>query len=226
MRARAGDLRWKAPPNVVIIRAPGASAAKSNVFTPGMNAPMNSTPRARSGSAESASVKSRGDDAPACTKTRMPGASRSRMPRGLVLVCVIFFGPRTSWCAIPSNIACASGDARPALNDFGKPIVEHDCVALDEPRSKRDLRAIDPHFGADRLARENRRCEAQTHAFEARGIVSCDRLQQRAAGDAERAEAMQNRPRETGGACHFRIGMQRIVVAGEPVDQRRVRGRG
>src|SRR5436309_14359805 len=78
----------------------------------------------------------------------------------------------------------------PALNDFGKPIVEHDCVALDEPRSKRDLRAIDPHFGADRLARENRRCEAQTHAFEARGIVSCDRLQQRAAGDSERAEAM------------------------------------
>src|SRR3954447_14596185 len=143
MRARADDLRWNAPPKAAIIRASGASAAKSKLLTPGMNAPVNSTPRARSGSAESASVRSRGSDAPAWTKTRIPGESRSSMSRGLL--CIVFFGP--------------------ALSDFRKPIVEDDRVALAQSRPERDLRAVDPHFGADRLAGEYRRGETQTHAF-------------------------------------------------------------
>src|SRR5438309_8656678 len=134
MRSRAGDLRWNAPPKVVIIRASGASAAKSKLLTPGMNAPVNSTPRARSGSVESASVKSRGSDAPAWTKTRNPGESRFNISRELF--CIVFFGL--------------------ALTDFRKPIVEDDHLALAQSRPERDLRAVDPHFGADRLAGENR----------------------------------------------------------------------
>src|SRR5947209_3096528 len=141
------------------------------MFTPGMKAPTNSTPRARSGSAESASVKSRGSDAPACTKTRMPGESRFRMSRGLELLCIIVFGPRTSWCAL-KRLDVAHQEVRgPALGDLGNAVVEHDRLALDKLRPERDLRAVDPHFGADRLAGENRRGEPQAHALEAAGII-------------------------------------------------------
>src|ERR1700716_3935237 len=50
-------------------------------------------------------------------------------------------------------------------------------------------------------------------------------LQDAAAGDAVSAHAVQDRFWKTGPFCEFGIGVQRIAVAAEPVDQRLIRAR-
>ena len=59
----------------------------------------------------------------------------------------------------------------------------------------------------------------------ARRIVVADAFQQRMADHAEGAEPVQDRPRKARGLGHLGIGVQRIEVGGQPIDQRLLRPR-
>ena len=60
---------------------------------------------------------------------------------------------------------------------------------------------------------------------QARRIVAADAFEDGMAGDAEGGEPVQDRARKARRLGEFRLGMQRIDVAGEPVDQRHFRPR-
>ena len=102
-------------------------------------------------------------------------------------------------------------------------MVDRDHVALLDPRAEAYHAAIAPELGADGFAREHRRREPPGHRGQPGRIIAAYRLEQRVAGDPEGRKAMQHRAREAGGLGEFRIGMQRVGVAGQPVDQRHFR---
>ena len=56
-----------------------------------------------------------------------------------------------------------------------------------------------------------------------RRVVAAEALEQRVAGDAVGREPVQDRAREARGLRHRRVGVQRIGVGAEPVDQRHLR---
>src|SRR5258708_31460428 len=104
--------------------------------------------------------------------------------------------------------------------ELGEPVVDHDRVAYEDAAAEADTaRPVAPDLRTHRLAREARRREARLHAPEPRRIVAAQRAQQRMAGDTEGAEAMQDRAREAGHRGDLGIGVQRVVVAAEPVDE-------
>ncbi len=85
-----------------------------------------------------------------------------------------------------------------------------------------------PHLDRERVARQHRRREAGLDVPEARGVAATDRVQQRPAGEAVAAQAVEDRAVEATDRGERRVGVQRVAVAREPVHeglvtQRRVR---
>src|SRR3546814_13008134 len=76
-------------------------------------------------------------------------------------------------------------------------------------------------FKTQGFAGEDRASEAIEHPPQPRRIVITISRENRAAGDTHRAEAMENRLVEAGLARHFWIGVQRIIVAVQPIEQSR-----
>ena len=72
---------------------------------------------------------------------------------------------------------------------------------------------------------KDRRGEAAGERRELFRIVAAHGFQHRVAGDAEGAEAVQDRALEAGRLREGGLGMQRIVVAAQPIDQRHFRAR-
>ena len=117
------------------------------------------------------------------------------------------------------------GGARGHALDLGPAVAHrHDIALGNECPEAYDI-AIAPDFGADRLARKHRRREPPAHGGEAARIVIANALQQRMADHAEGAEPVQDRPRKARGLGHVEIGVQRIEIGGEPIDQRHLRPR-
>src|SRR5271166_2969824 len=88
-----------------------------------------------------------------------------------------------------------------------------------------DHLAVLPHLQSHGLAGIDRRGKPRRVALEGGWVVIGIGLQDPAAGDAVGAHAVQDRSRKTGALGEFRIGVQRVAVAAETVDQRLVRPR-
>src|SRR5665213_4375098 len=112
-------------------------------------------------------------------------------------------------------------------SDLSPPIVDHDSVALNNSRAEayhaRIFIIYAPKLGADCFAREYRRGKPPRYRGQPDRIIAANGLEQRVACDPESRKTMQNRARETGGLGEFRIGVQRVDVAGQPVNQRHFR---
>src|SRR5229473_3048756 len=105
-------------------------------------------------------------------------------------------------------------------SELRQAVVDHDRIAREDAAAEAGATLpFAPDLRAHRLAREDWRREARLHAPEPRRIVAAERAQQRMAGDAEGAEPMQDRARESGHRGDLGIGVQRVVVAAEAVDE-------
>ena len=102
-------------------------------------------------------------------------------------------------------------------------VVEHDHVALHHAGAEGDALAVGPHLRADGLAGEHRRREAHLQALEPRRVAAAAGLDDGAAGHAVGAQPVQDRRLEAAGGRGLGVGVQRVAVAGEAIDQRRVR---
>src|SRR4029077_2188490 len=91
----------------------------------------------------------------------------------------------------------------------------------EDDLSGRDL----PHVGRDRLAREDDPREAHLERLEPLGLVVAPRLEERAPAEAEGAEAVEDRAIVAAELREVRVGMQRVHVAREAVDQGLLRER-
>src|SRR6185437_11879751 len=112
----------------------------------------------------------------------------------------------------------SSPQHRPAALDDGD-------VARLHLRLERNHVAVLPEFHGHGLAGVDRGREPRGMLPEGGGIIVGIGLQYTAAGDAVGAHSVQDRPRETGTPGEFRIAVQRIAIAAQPVDQRLVRPR-
>src|SRR5439155_493066 len=86
----------------------------------------------------------------------------------------------------------------------------------------------EPFFAAahgERVAGHHRLREARVHALEARDVRAAQLVQQRAAGEAIRAEAVQDGTVEARELRDRRVGVQRVAVAVEAVQERLVGAR-
>src|SRR5207244_2740540 len=113
-----------------------------------------------------------------------------------------------------------AGDAPSSAGDLGGRAGQHRLAPLglrrqDDP-PRRDL----PHVGGDRLAGVDDPGEADLEGLETRGVVPAPGAQDRTAGEAEGAEPVQDRPLVAGHAGELGVGVQRVHVAREPVEQR------
>ena len=80
-----------------------------------------------------------------------------------------------------------------------------------------------PDRGGERLAGKDRRGEPRRDGGDLRGVTAAEFADQRAAGDPVGAQPVQDRLGEAGQLSREpRIAVQRIAVAGQPVDQRLV----
>ena len=96
--------------------------------------------------------------------------------------------------------------------------------ALDGAAAEADAsRALVPQLGADGFPRKDRGGKAGLDARQAGGVVSQPLAQDGMACHPECAQPMQDRPLEPGLARHLRIGVQGVQVAGQAIDQRRLR---
>src|SRR5215471_3978155 len=106
-----------------------------------------------------------------------------------------------------------------------EPVAEHDLVAGDDAALERDALALPPHLGADGVAGKDRPREPRLDAFESLRPVIGALPQDRARRDAEACRAMQDGTLEAGGLGALGIGVERVLVAVEPVEKREIRRR-
>jgi len=105
-------------------------------------------------------------------------------------------------------------------NDFASTAGEHDDGAFSRRTLKEDAPCLGlPHVGDERFARVEGLGEARLDAFEARGVVITKMAQEGATCEAVGAEAVQNGTWEAGGLCHSRVGVYRVAVAAEAIEQ-------
>src|SRR4029077_5236958 len=104
----------------------------------------------------------------------------------------------------------------------GKPVAEHDVVAGDDAALERNALALLPHLGADRVAGKHRARESRLDAFQPLRPALGARAQDRPRRDAEARRPVQDRPVEARGLGALGIGMQRILVAVEAVEEREI----
>src|SRR5690242_21930499 len=79
------------------------------------------------------------------------------------------------------------------LHDLRPPVIDRHHVALEHAGAKARHLAVAPDFGADGLARIDRRREAPGHRGEPRRIVTAKALEQRVARHPEGGKAVQDR---------------------------------
>src|SRR5690348_16040164 len=112
----------------------------------------------------------------------------------------------------------------PSAREFDEAVIDGDHVALDDTAAKAGTaRSLAPDLRTYGLAGKDRRGKAHLDPPEARRIIAAERAQQRMSGDTERAEAMQDRPREPGRRRDIGVRVQRVVVAVQTIEQRRLR---
>src|SRR3546814_17795555 len=83
-----------------------------------------------------------------------------------------------------------------------------------------------PHLGHDGLARQHGGGEARVERVDPGRIMVAQPFHDRARGDAVGAQAMQDRAIEAGAPRHRRIGVARVVIAAQPIEQRSEERRG
>src|SRR6516162_7612422 len=103
-----------------------------------------------------------------------------------------------------------------------EPVAEHDLVAGDDAALERDALALPPHLSADGVAGKDRPREPRLDAFEPLRPVIGALPQDRARRDAEACRAMQDGTLEAGGLGALGIGVERVLVAVEPVQKREI----
>src|SRR5262249_10211869 len=108
----------------------------------------------------------------------------------------------------------------------GEPVAEHEVVAGDDAALERDALPLAPHLGADGVAGKDRPREPRLDAFELLRPVIGVLPQDRARRDAEACRAMQDGTLEAGVLGALGIGVERILVAVEAVQQREIGRRG
>src|SRR5215471_4804073 len=103
-----------------------------------------------------------------------------------------------------------------------KPVAQHEVVARDDAALERDALALAPNLGADGIAGKDRAREPRLDAFQPLRPAVGALPQNRTRRDAEACRPMQNGTIEAGGLGALRIGVERILVAVEPVQQREI----
>src|SRR6266404_6424783 len=98
--------------------------------------------------------------------------------------------------------------------------VEHDFVALGHTGAETPPVVFLEQFEADRFARKDGLAESREKLGEPVGIVVAKLADQAEAGDPEAAQSVKDRPLETGGRRRRGVGVDGVVVAVQPVDQR------
>lgn len=94
-----------------------------------------------------------------------------------------------------------------------------------DPCAKRHFDAVTPDFRSDGLAGIDRRRKSQAQALQPCRVVVATDLHDCIAGHAKRTQTMQDRPIEAGRLGDLRIGVQRVGIAAQPLDQGRLRNR-
>src|SRR6202034_1007350 len=92
-------------------------------------------------------------------------------------------------------------------------------VLNDVPR----MRVVGPCAERERLAWQHRLAESRAQLPDPARMALAQLVEQQPFGDAEGAHDAQERPPASGLPCECRVGMQRVAIAGEPVEQRLVR---
>ena len=95
---------------------------------------------------------------------------------------------------------------------------DHPAVAALGPVQRLAVAGL-PHLDREVLAREHRRGEPGLHRGEPGRVGSAERVEQGAAREPVRAQPVQDRSVEPGERRERRIGVQRVAVARQPVDE-------
>src|SRR5512146_2050369 len=136
--------------------------------------------------------------------------------------------PSTMRACVISILQCfgsqpvRAGDGSP---DYGPAVIHDRHAACRYRRTECDVIRVPPYLGAYRLTGVHRRRKTAFHAHEAARIVIAAGFQDGVARDAERAATMQDWHLESCASRVRGIGMQRVIIAGEAVDQRGLRER-
>src|SRR4029453_16132656 len=121
----------------------------------------------------------------------MPASARTRATTSPAVASWL-----TSRCTVmePSPVAAPW----PILVQRALAVVDDGHVALLQPAAERHDLPVDPHVGDDRLARIDRRREPHVETGDLGVIVVAHRCEDRPAGGAVGAQAVQDRHREAG----------------------------
>src|SRR5258708_39492536 len=84
---------------------------------------------------------------------------------------------------------------------------------------------LGPHRDDQRVARQDGPAEARLHRAEAFRVRPAQGMQQRTAGEAVRAQAVQDRSLEAATGGERRIGVERIAVARQAIEEGLLRAR-
>src|SRR6185295_10746222 len=171
----------------------------------------------------SATASCAGPSSRSLTTSAAPSrASRRAMLRPMPRPEPVTIATRPSSCAMGSSPAGVERSG----SQLGVAVIQDDDVALGHEAAERKAPvAFAPDLGANCLAGIDRRREPHVHALQPRGIVFAGELEQCVTRDAVGAESMQDGLFESARARNLGIGMQRVEIAAQAVDQRRLRQR-
>src|SRR3546814_18640021 len=104
------------------------------------------------------------------------------------------------------------------ISDWSSDVCSSDLAEADDG-------AVDPIIGEEGLARKDRRGESARDARDPAGFVPAYRLEQAMRRHAEGRQTVEDRPIEAYAPRRLGIGMGRIVLARQAIDQRLLRAR-
>ena len=123
---------------------------------------------------------------------------------------------------IPHRRTTEQAGASPA-HAHPAPVDHHGAVLLGRLEQRGVAAVLPPHRNRQRLTRQHRPAEPPGHGPEPGRVAVAQHLQQGPAGHPVGAQAVQDRLAEAAAGGELRVDVQRVAVAGQPVDQRLLR---